>query len=632
MDRLRSKWTIGAAALAVALGTWLVARGCRKHVAPGPEAFHPEVSSVPIGATAEVPTMRARDDGPTDLASAESGGHVESIAGRWEAEPGWAVIHDGDVGTWWIEARPRFPVETTLSFRGREAADVSEVVLAYPASGLDASTLPDEVRLLVSEATATEGFREAGRGRLAEGEKSLALRLDPPVRARYVRLEVTSGRAQALAIGDVRVTGRFTGRGEVDLLGGERPGRVDCAASRAYPALSLVSGMISEPGGLAQDAAWAAPVDSTGRATIDLTPYRGASALLESVVLDTRLAAGALAGCAPAVVEVRVSDAPEGESFRGAARLEVTPEPGAHLFRVAPEGQAVSCRRVRLILQPIANGRRCALREITLYGRFREAPAPISGREVEPNDAPALASAVAEGETLDGEVGGADDDWVEIAPAAGGSRLEVAAQGVLVDLVGRDGAGRELYALPLGGVGERLVLGRVLAPRNGRLFARLSVPPRDGAAGPLPYRVAVGPAAGEEREPNDRLSCPQRVEVPASGDLELRGTLSHPGDVDAYSFVVGTGDRGTWSFVLEKVEHRDTRFTLAGPDPDAAPGVRASEDAPPVIRVVDDSDHPAREALGDWKPESAGEYFLLVAGGPPTRREDGTYTLVIKRR
>lgn len=630
----RSKWAIGAAALAVALAIWLLARGCRKSVPSGPEAFRPEVTAVPIGGTVEVPPMRARDEGPTDLALAERGGRVESVAGRWEAEPGWAVIHDGEVGTWWLEARPRFPVETTLSFRGREAADVSEVVLSYPASGLEASMLPDEMRLLVSEASATEGFREAGRGRLAEGETTLVFRLDPRARARYVRLEVTSGRAraQALAIGDVRVTGSFPGGGEVDLLGGERPGRVVCPASKAYPSLSLVSGMIAGPGGLAQDAAWAAPVDSAGRATIDLTPYRGAPALLQSVLLDTRLPSGPLVGCAPGVVEVRLSDAAEGESYRSAARLDVPPEPGAHLFRLAPEGQAIPCRRVRLVLQPSANGRRCALREVALYGRFRELPGPVSGREVEPNDAPPLASAVAEGGTLDGEVGDADVDWIDLAPAAEGSRLEVEGNGIVCDLVGLDGAGRELYAVPIGALAEKLVYGRILAPRDGRLLARLSVPPREGAAGRLAYRVVLGPAEGAEREPNDRLSCPQRVEIPASGDLELHGTLSHPGDVDIYSFVVGTGDHGAWSFVLEKVEGRDARFTLAGPDPDAAPGVRPSEDMPPVIRVVDDSDHPAREALGDWKPESAGEYFLFVAGGPPAGLGYGAYTLVIKRR
>ncbi len=382
---MKVAWIAGgaaAAAAAVAVSLRLILRDGAEEEGERADGYRSGVAAVALEGAVAVPPVS------TGWRSA-----IESVAGRYEAVPGFAVFNDGDPANSWIEAEPRFPVEVTLSFDGRALHEIEAVELdCAGALARDPTSLPNEVRLRLSEWSATDGFRDGATARLARGESLLRFRLAKPERARFVRLEIASnhGDAQALAIGEVRILSRKVPPGAdfaVNVAGPEYPGE-----GTAH----LLTGMVREGTGPAFDPPWLGRPATSLPVEIDIRPFRNLAVLLEAVVLDTRLGKRSLAGCAPKAVEVLI-DRGEGGEPVSAARLDVPSPEGAHVFRIAPEGRGIPCGRVRLVVRELQGGpeaERCALREVALYGRFREAPAapsplaPLDPRtqDVEVND------------------------------------------------------------------------------------------------------------------------------------------------------------------------------------------------------------------------------------------------------
>ncbi|MBI4862412.1 MAG: hypothetical protein HY815_19460 [Candidatus Riflebacteria bacterium] len=571
-----------------------------------------------------------------DLAATADGGCVESVAGRFQPDPGWAALVDETARRFRVEASPAFPLEVTLSFRNRGCYAIRSVHLEYPPDGIDPAMLPRQVRLLLSEFSATDGFRDEASIELRRDRK-VSFSLPGSPRARFVRLVIdgNQGSPDGVAIGRIRVIGDRAPSGHaVDLAGPEYPGRAIAGhVSGAFSPRNLIAGPVARPGGLPGHEPWASRPGDGLPVTIDLIPFRAAPAFLETVVLDTRLDRESFAGSAPRVVDVQVSDEAQG-SFASVGKLELSSSPAAQMFRLAPPGNGFPCRRVRLVVESLEGpGDRCALREASLFGRFRQIPGPGPVAECEPNDSPSYADPVLVGETLTGVVDSSDVDFIDLATTPDGGRLEVEGRRLEGTLVGLSRAGVRLFFVPVGIIDSRLVLPRISRPAGGRVMLRLAA--ASGTPGKMDYRCRLlrSKAADSDREVNDRLVCPRRVSIEPSDFAVLDGVLDQASDVDVFSFVVPPGQGRSYAFFLSKVPDRDTLFTLSGPDPDSSLGIPVTAGPPPLIRVVDDTPHPAQEAFSGFVAEAPGEYFISVSSRqPPGPIGPGAYTLTVKQR
>ena len=187
-----------AGVVALLIMATVLAIGCQP-----PESEQPredekpwEIDLQPVATirAAAIPSPFVRDVDSTEhnVGCLAHGGRIESVNGRIDFPGGAAVMLDGRIKNYWQQRKPSYPFTITVSFRDRRMMEIRRVEIDQSEASIDRASLPRKVRILVSEQSATKGFRQVGAAIFKRTFIRPYIQFAEPVRARFLRLCVLS--------------------------------------------------------------------------------------------------------------------------------------------------------------------------------------------------------------------------------------------------------------------------------------------------------------------------------------------------------------------------------------------------------------------------------------------------------